>query len=146
MEELCMFDSIKELFNLMMQYISIEALLRAFAGDNLEQIRKWFGITVYNQWRWPRVLCNYSFARCHHSWWYHEMENFSALLSLFCGNSPVTDAFPAHGPVTRSFDVFFDLRLNKRLSKQSWRWWFEPLLRPLWRHLCLYQPLMFPSD
>ena len=23
-------------------------------------------------------------------------------------------------PVTRSFDVFFDLRLNKRLSKQSW--------------------------
>ena len=28
-------------------------------------------------------------------------------------------------PLTRSFDVFFDLRLNKRLSKQSWGWWFE---------------------
>ena len=26
--------------------------------------------------------------------------------------------FPAQWPVTRSFDVFFDLRLNKRLSKQ----------------------------
>ena len=35
--------------------------------------------------------------------------------------------FPTQRPVTRSFDVFFDLRLNKRLSKQSWRWWFETL-------------------
>ena len=32
------------------------------------------------------------------------------------------------------FDVFFDLRLNKRLSKQSWGWWFETLWCPLWRH------------
>ena len=37
-------------------------------------------------------------------------------------------------PVTRSFDVFFDLHLNKRLSKQSWGWWFETLWGPLWRH------------
>ena len=37
-------------------------------------------------------------------------------------------------PVTRIFDVFFDLRLNKRLSKQSWGWWFETLSSPLWRH------------
>ena len=37
-------------------------------------------------------------------------------------------------PVTRSFDVCFDLRLNKRLNKQSWGWWFETLSRPLWRH------------
>ena len=34
----------------------------------------------------------------------------------------------------RSFDVFFDLRLNRRLSKQWWGWWFETLLRQLWRH------------
>ena len=44
-------------------------------------------------------------------------------------------------PVTRSFDVFFDLRLNKRLSKQSWGWWFDTPSRSLWRHcnipLCL---------
>ena len=38
----------------------------------------------------------------------------------------------AQRPVTRSFDVFFDLRLNKRLSKQSWGWWFQTLSRPLW--------------
>ena len=36
-------------------------------------------------------------------------------------------------PVARSYDVFFELRLNKRLSKQSWGWRFETLLRPLWR-------------
>ena len=44
-----------------------------------------------------------------------------------------TGQFPAQRPVTRSFDVFFDLRLNKRLSKQSWGWWFETPSRPLWR-------------
>ena len=37
-------------------------------------------------------------------------------------------------PVTRSFDVFFDLRPNKRLSKQWWGWWFETQSCPLWRH------------
>ena len=62
------------------------------------------------------------------------METFSALLALCAGNSPVTGEFPAQRPVTRSFDVFFDLRLNKRLSKQSWGWWFETPSHPLWRH------------
>ena len=62
------------------------------------------------------------------------METFSALLSICAGNSPVPGEFPAQRPVTRSFDVFFDLRLNKLLSKQSWGWWFETLSRPLWRH------------
>ena len=42
--------------------------------------------------------------------------------------------WPFVRPVTRSFHVFFDLRLNKPLSKQSWGWWFETLSRPLWRH------------
>ena len=32
------------------------------------------------------------------------------------------------------FDVFIDLRLNKRLSKQLWRWWYEMSSRSLWRH------------
>ena len=40
------------------------------------------------------------------------MEAFSALLAICAGNSPVTGEFPAQRPVTRSFDVFFDLRLN----------------------------------
>ena len=68
------------------------------------------------------------------SWWRHQMESSAALLALCAGNSPVIGEFPAQRPVTRSFDVFFDLRLNKRLSKQSWGWWFETPSRPLWRH------------
>ena len=47
------------------------------------------------------------------------------------GHLLVPSEFPAQRPVTRSFDVFFDLRLNKRLSKQSWGWWFDKLSRPL---------------
>ena len=39
-----------------------------------------------------------------------------------------------HRPVTRSFDVFFDLRLNKRSSKKSWGWWLETPSCSLWRH------------
>ena len=45
------------------------------------------------------------------------METFSALLALCAGNSPVTGEFPAQRPGTQSLDVFFDLHLNKRLSK-----------------------------
>ena len=41
-------------------------------------------------------------------------------------------------PRTKASDVelwcYFDLRPNKRLSKQSWGWWFETLSCPLWRH------------
>ena len=62
------------------------------------------------------------------------METFSAFLALCAGNSPVSGEFHTQTPVTRSFDVFFDMRLNKRLSKQTWGWWFETLSRPLWRH------------
>ena len=67
-------------------------------------------------------------------WWQHQMETFSALLARCVRNSPVTGEFPAQSPVALSFDVFFDLRLNKRLGKQSWGWWFETPLCSLWRH------------
>ena len=62
--------------------------------------------------------------------WIH----FSALLALCAGNSPVIGEFPSQKPVTRSFDVFFDLSLNKRLSKQSCGWWFEMPSVSFWRH------------
>ena len=54
---------------------------------------------------------------CYLAWWRHEMETFSALLSLCAGNSLFTGEFPSQRPVTRSFDVYFDMHLNKRLSK-----------------------------
>ena len=57
------------------------------------------------------------------------METFSALLAIYAGNSPVSAEIPTQRPVTRGFEVFFDLRLNKGFSKQSWGWWFETLGR-----------------
>ena len=50
------------------------------------------------------------------------METFFALLAICAENLPLTGEFPAQRPVTRSFDVFFDLHLNEWLSKQSWDW------------------------
>ena len=67
-------------------------------------------------------------------WWRHQMETFSALVALYAGNSPVTGEFPAQRPVMRIFDVSLDLRLNKRLSKQSSGWWFQTPSHSLWRH------------
>ena len=68
------------------------------------------------------------------SWWRHRMETFSDLLAICGGNSPATGEFPAQRPVTRSFSVFFDLRLNTWLSKLLQGWWFDTPLCPLWRH------------
>ena len=62
------------------------------------------------------------------------MEIFSALRALCDGNPPVTGGFPSQRPVTRSFGVFFDLRLNKLLRRQSRRRWFETPSPSLWRH------------
>ena len=50
------------------------------------------------------------------------METFSALLAFCAGKSQVTGEFPPQRPVTRSFDIFFDQRLYKRLGKQSLGW------------------------
>ena len=48
------------------------------------------------------------------------METFSALLAPCAGHSPVSGEFPAQRPVTRSFDVFFDLRqLNGRVNTRE---------------------------
>ena len=50
------------------------------------------------------------------------------------GEFTVNGEFPTQRPVTRSFDVFFDLCPNKWLSKQLWGWWFETPSGPLCRH------------
>ena len=75
------------------------------------------------------------------TWWRHQMETFSALLALCAENSPVTGEFPSQRPVTRSFDVFLDLRLNKRWSKRSRRRWFGTPSHSLWRHCNVNQNL-----
>ena len=57
--------------------------------------------------------------------------------NIFCINGPsllVISGFLSQRPVTQSFDVFFDLRLNKWLSKQSRCQWFEMPLHSLQCH------------
>ena len=90
--------------------------------------RIWFLITMTSWWAWWHLKSPAS------PWRRHQMETLSALLAICAGNSPVPDEFPAQRPVTRSFDVFFDLRPNKLLRKKSWGWWFETPSHPLYRH------------
>ena len=58
--------------------------------------------------------------------------NIFRVTGPLCGEFTGPGEFPTKRPVTRSFDVFFDLRLNKRLSKQPWGWWFELPSWSLW--------------
>ena len=60
--------------------------------------------------------------------------NIFRVTGHLCGEFTGPGEFPAHGPVMRSFDVFFDLYLNKRLNTQSWGWWFKTPSPSLWRH------------
>ena len=74
--------------------------------------------------------CNsrYWKARKDYTWWRHQIETFYASLAFCAGDSTVQT------PVTRSFDVLFDLPLDQQLSKQWRRQWFETPSRSLWRH------------
>ena len=86
----------------------------------------------------------YEICRCLDiKWWRHQMVTFSASLAICAGNSPVPGEFSAQRSVTRSVDVFFDLRPNKRLSKQSRGWWFEPPSRPVrrWHVWCISEQI-----
>ena len=60
--------------------------------------------------------------------------NIFRVTGHLCGEFTGPGDFPAQRPVTWSFDVFFDLSLHKRLSKQSWGWWSETPSSSLWRH------------
>ena len=73
-----------------------------------------------NGTRSAKMACCF-FCKVKKSWCRHQMET-------------VTGEFPSQRPVTRSYDVSFDLRINKRLSELSWGCWFGTPLRSLWRH------------
>ena len=66
--------------------------------------------------------------------------NIFRVTGHLCGEFTGPGEFPTQRPVTRSFDVFFDLSLSKRLSKQSRGWWFQTQSRPLWRHCNVMPP------
>ena len=108
-----------------LQLNKLENVQQINQGNNKENIK-----ATYD---WLILSLNFTDSLSYASWWRHQTGNLFALLAICAGNLPVTGEFPAQKPVTWSFDVFFDLRLNERLSKQSWGWWFETPLRPLWR-------------
>ena len=61
-------------------------------------------------------------------WWRHQMKAFPRNWPFVIGG------FPSQRPVTRSFSIVFDLRLNKRLSKLSGCRRFETPSRSVWHH------------
>ena len=66
--------------------------------------------------------------------------NIFRITGPLCGEFTGPGEFSSQRTVTRSFDVFFDLRLNKRLSKKPWGWWFETPSWSLWRHRNIHFP------
>ena len=56
------------------------------------------------------------------------------VIGLLCGEFTGPRWIPCKKACGAEFDVFFDMRLNKPLSKQWWGWWFKTLSRPLWCH------------
>ena len=75
----------------------------------------------------------------HIAWWRHQMDAFSPLLVLCHRWIHPTKA----RPVTRSFDVFFDLHLNKRLRTQLRCLWYQTPSRSLWCHCNYNTPLNY---
>ena len=80
------------------------------------------------------TICNTSQRLCTRFVMMSSNGNIFRVTGHLCGEFTGPGEFPAQRPVTRSFDVFFDLRLNKRSSKQPWGWWFETPPWSLWRH------------
>ena len=60
--------------------------------------------------------------------------NIFRVTGHLCGEFIGPRWIPRTKAIDAELDILFDLRLNKRLSKQSWGWWFETPSRPLWRH------------
>ena len=89
---------------------------------------------VKNHYR-RRNCCQSPYPASLFTWWpQYMMENNGNNVRVTC---PLwresTGVIPSQRPVTRNFDVFFVLRLNKRLGKQSRCWWFDTPSRSLWR-------------
>ena len=118
-------------------------------GHEIRHVCYWSFRIFFSRWsivyqNTYRDLVNYFYT----SWWRHQMVSFSTVYSGTDQRKHQSSASldfvqgirrwpvnsPHKWPVTRSFDVFFDLNLNKRLSKQGWCWWLETPSCPLWRH------------
>ena len=125
---------------------------KANSGTSVGRDLVWFGASIGTI---SKAFVHYMVELRHgltwrdmEAWWRHQMETFPLCRPFVRGinRSPVNS--PHKGQWHRSFDVFFHLHLNKRLSKQSWGWWFETPSRSLWRHCndeCIIQRYKQPG-
>ena len=81
-----------------------------------------------------RWMCLLNYVAQGHAMMTSSKGNIFRVTGHLCGEFTGPGEFPTQRPVTRNFDVYFDLRPNKRLSKQLWGWWFETQSRPIWCH------------
>ena len=91
-----------------------------YISKAFESVFHWIGASSWNPCSWSQMTS--------------ENGNIFCVTGLCAWNSPVTGEFPSQRPVTRSFDIFFDLHLNKLFSKRPRRRWFETPSCSLWRH------------
>ena len=101
-----------------------------------------------NKWIWVSVdpfhWCRYAWSSlCVLIWWRHKMETFSALLAICAGNSPVTDEVLAQRPVTRSFDVFFDLCYSNANYTLQWNKIMKLNIKEAEHVFCIFGYLSF---
>ena len=94
-------------------------------------------VLIKHLFDWEYLHTTVMFYKLSRTWYKSMMTssngNIFRVTGPLCGEFTGPGEFPTQRPVTRSFDVFFDLRLNKRLSKQPWGWWFETRSWSLWR-------------
>ena len=88
-------------------------------------------VAYTSRWCWDFVsLIDVQSMVCTNDMMTSSIGNNFRVTGPLCGEFTGQGEFPAQRPVTRNFDVFFDLCLNRRLCKQSWGWWFETPSRP----------------
>ena len=133
-------------------------IIHAITSKAILLIRRWYWAWVSNYiphgstgvitYPCPYYLIGVSkrgpwiFLQISQPWRRYRMETLSSLLALCAGKSPAIGKFASQRPVTWSFGVFFDLRLNQWLSKQLRCRWLETSSRSLWGYFnCNRQPI-----
>ena len=117
-------------------------IIRPLAPQKLQSVK-----CIFSGVQWKRLNCSFQIHILFHNI-DSNFDNISSIVqfmmtssngNISCVTVPLCREFtgprwiPAQRPGTRSFDVFFDLLLNKWLSKQPWGWWFEAPSWSLWR-------------
>ena len=91
-----------------------------YVSQGLNELNEWWMNSLWLEksgYYFKDAICRYIFMmNTLHAQWRHQMETLSTLLALSEGKPPVTGGFPSQRPVMQSFDVFFNLHLDKWLS------------------------------